>query len=406
MACTVRNLRGNSLHEKIKIAIDEDRTNKVLSNTNGDDDMSNGEIDKVASEFYEENDEVASEADDDFDFLGNYDEDPVVRDEMMLPENTAASAINCGFIGIGGGGGKLAAAFLELGFNKTILINTTAKDQPGALDENNFLLIPGADGVGKDVSLGKKILEENSALVEDTLRTRLGNVDWIFVLAGGGGGTGSASYVLQESFDRYLTSTEAVGKVVYIVTKPTAQELLNPTIKLNYGALIEDIKMHPHIVVDNEKQLQLLRGRVGMLNMYPTANKTFAKLFWQLLKLASQSSPIQAFDTKDLERCLETNGRMFIGSTVVRNLEDRDLGARVFQGSIKGSPCLKPTSNPETGALLLVISSEMAANPDISKRLETAMSYVGGRTQTLLSGIYINDKVPGLIGITLFGGMK
>ena len=354
----------------------------------------------------QEDDNYINPVDDDFGFLGNYDDEPELQDELMLPENSAASAISCGFIGIGGGGGKLAKAFLDLGFNKTVLINTTPKDQPGGVDPNHFMLIPGADGVGKDIKLGKEILGNNSAMVEDMLRTRLGRVDWLFMLAGGGGGTGSACHVLHEAATRFMTSTEASGKVVYIASKPTAQELLNPTIKANYEGLLADIKSHPHIIIDNEKQLQLLRGKVGMLNMYPAANSTFAKLFWQVLKLADQSSPIQTFDTKDLERCFKTDGRIFMGSTVLKDPSSRDLGAMIYQGALRGSPCPGPTNNPDTGVLLLVVTSAMASNPDVSKRLETAMSYVGGRTNTLFSGVYINDRIPGLIGIMLMGGMK
>lgn len=353
-----------------------------------------------------QDDVYINEVDDDFGFLGNYDDEPEIQDELMLPENSAASAISCGFIGVGGGGGKMAKAFLDIGFSKTVLINTTPKDQPGGVDPSHFLLIPGADGVGKDVNLGKKILEDSSALVEDTLRTRLGKVDWLFVLAGGGGGTGSACHVLHSAMSRYLKSSESGGKVVYIVSKPTAQELLNPTIKANYDSIVEDVSSHPHLLIDNEKQLQLLRGKVGMLNMYPAANSTFAKLFHQVLKLADQSSPIQTFDSKDLERCLRTDGRMFLGSTVVRDPSDRDLGGTVFQGSLKGSPCPPPSRNPETGVLLLIVTSAMASDPGVSKKLESAQSYVGGRTKALFSGVYVNDRIPGLVGITLFGGMK
>jgi hypothetical protein len=344
--------------------------------------------------------------DDDFDFLGNYDDEPIAQDERMLPENSAQSAISCGFLGVGGGGGKLAKAFLDLGFTKTFLVNTTNKDQPGGLDPAHFLLLPGADGVGKDIQLGKKILNENSAMVEDALRSRFGKVDWLFVLAGGGGGTGSACHALHGCMSRFMESSGATGKVVYIVSKPSAQELLNPTIGNNYTNVLNDVRNHPHIIIDNEKQLQLLRGKVGMLNMYPAANMTFAKLFWQVLKFAAQSSEIQTFDSKDLERCLSTNGRMFLGSTVIKDPSSLDLGSVVFQGCLRGSPCLAPTTNPETGVLLLLVTSDMASNPDVSKRLESAMSYVGGRTQTLFSGIYINDKAPGLIALTLFGGMN
>ena len=117
---------------------------------------------------------MSDEFDAEFDFAEAYDDEPIDDDGRLLPENDAVDAINVGFIGVGGAGGKIAKAFLDLGFNKTILINTTEKDQPIGVDENHFLLIPGADGVGKDVKMGKRILSENSALVEDTIRTRIG----------------------------------------------------------------------------------------------------------------------------------------------------------------------------------------------------------------------------------------
>lgn len=367
--------------------------------------------DDVSRETAKEKDDIYNDftytdqfADEDFGFLGSYDE-PEIKDEMLLPENTAKSAISCGFLGVGGGGGKIAKAFLDIGFNKTVLINTTHKDQPASLDKRHFLLLEGADGVGKDVELGKKILSDNSTAVEDCLSTRFGKVDWVFVIVGGGGGTGSAAGILHDPIERYMKSVGSSGRVVYIVSKPTAKELLNSTIESNYESILEDVSEYPHLIIDNERQVQLLRGRVGMLNMYPVANTTFAKLLSQVLSLASQPSPIQTFDTKDLERCLRKDGRIFIGSTVVKNPNNRDLGTIVFQGSMKGSPCPSPTPGSKNGVLLLIVTSEMASNPDVSKSLESAMSYVGGRTETLFSGVYINEKIPGLIGITLFSGM-
>jgi cell division GTPase FtsZ len=340
---------------------------------------------------------------DDFDFVDAYDDAPAKGDDRLLPENTAKSAISCGFVGVGGGGGKLAKAFLDAGFNKTILVNTTDKDQPDGLDGAHFVLVPGADGVGKDVELGRKVLLENSALVEDALRTRLGRVDWLFILLGGGGGTGSAGYALDPAFKRYLKSNEAAGKVFYIVTRPTAQELLNPTIAQNFEACLEQVKGEPHIVLDNERQLQLLRGKVGMIGMFPTANKNFAKLFAQVLKLASEHSPIQTFDSKDLEKCLGTPGRHVIGSTVVKDVKRQDLGASILQGCLKSSPCPTTSGQSQTGVLLLVATEEMAGDPEVSRRLESAFSYVGGRTRTLFSGMYVKGGAPGLIAIAMLG---
>ena len=170
MASTTWNTYHRGRREKEKVNFEEEI--KVMSNENKDDQYINTPV----------------AADDDFDFVMAYDDDPAANDERLLPDNTARSAISCGFVGVGGGGGKLAKAFLDTGYTKTLLVNTTEKDQPGGLDPNHFVLVPGADGVGKDVELGKQVMEENSTLVEDAVRTRIGQVDWLFVLAGGGGG--------------------------------------------------------------------------------------------------------------------------------------------------------------------------------------------------------------------------
>ena len=342
--------------------------------------------------------------DNEFDFVDAYNASEDVQDDQALPDNTAGSAINCAFIGVGGGGGKIAKAFLDLGFTKTLLVNTTIKDQPDGVDPAHFLLVPGADGVGKDIELGKKILGENSTLVEDAVRSRVGAQDWLFVLAGGGGGTGSACSVLHDSLSRHLKATGASGKVIYILSRPSAQELLNSTIEKNYLALLEDVSDHPHIVIDNERQLQLLRNKVGMLNLYPVANNNFARLLTQVLKLAATHSDIQAFDSKDLEKCLSTAGRMVIGSTVIRDTSRTDLGAAVLQGCVNNSPCPPPNTKTECGALMLVATSDMAGDPKVSKNLEAAFSYVGGRTEALFSGVYVRENIPGLIALCLLAG--
>ena len=341
----------------------------------------------------------------DFGFIAHYGEEISITHDEQLPENEAVSALNCAFIGIGGGGGKLAKAFLDLGFNKTLLINTTEKDQPEGIDEKHLILIPDADGVAKNVEFGKKVFAESGAVVEDAVRTKLGKVDWIFVCAGGGGGTGSASIALHEVFERYLSSVQGEGKVVYIISWPTAQEALNSTIAKNALSLANDVAPYPHILIDNERQVQLLRGKVGILNMYPVANSTFAKLFHQVLKLASEKSFVQTFDSKDLGRCLGTEGRMFLGSTMIANPADPKLGAAIYQNCIKRSPCPQPKGKSVTGTMLLIISTEMATDPEISKHLDAAISYVGGRCETLFSGVYIKENLPGLVAVLSVNGL-
>ena len=325
--------------------------------------------------------------------------------EDLLPDNSAPSSINIGFMGVGGAGNKMAAAFIAEGFTKTLLVNTTGKDIPDEIAEEHVALIPNADGIGKDTRLGKSVLEGNSAVVEDALRTKLGKVDWLFVMAGGGGGTGSSVAALHEATQRYMKSVQAQGEVVYIVSWPTSQELLNPTIAKNALSLLNDVSEYPYIVIDNERQLRLLRSQVGMLGLYPKANTGLAKLLGQVLKLSTEASPIQSYDSKDLETCIGQSGRMFLGSTIIRDPATPKLGSMILQNCLNVSACPPPKGKPKTGTLLLVVSEDMVNDPRLSKHLEAAVSYVGGRCETLFSGIYIRKNVPGLIAILTMSGL-
>ena len=124
-----------------------------------------------------------------------------------------------------------------------------------------------------------------------------------------------------------------------------------------------------------------------------------------MLKLAEETSPIQTFDSKDLEKCLGAPGRMLVGSTVIRDVTARDLGSTLYQGCIKSSPCPSPAKSSKTGVMLLVVTPDMAGDPEVSNKIEAAFSYVGGRTETLFSGVYLKDRLPGLIAISILGGM-
>ena len=54
---------------------------------------------------------------------------------------------------------------------------------------------------------------------------------------------------------------------------------------------------------------------------------------------------------------------------------------------------------------MLVVSEEMVADPKVSKNIEAAIAYVGGRCETLFSGLYVRKNVPGLIAILSMNGL-
>jgi hypothetical protein len=97
---------------------------------------------------------------------------------------------------------------------------------------------------------------------------------------------------------------------------------------------------------------------------------------------------------------------MLVGTSVIKDPNIDNLGAMIYQNCLKRSPCPSTQEKSKTGALLLVASPEMADDPNISQHMDAAISYVGGRTETLFSGVYIRENVPGLVAILLIGGIK
>ena len=73
---------------------------------------------------------------------------------------------------------------------------------------------------------------------------------------------------------------------------------------------------------------------------------------------------------------------------------------------MNNSPCPTPKGHAETGVLLQVITEDHANDVDISGHLEASTAYVGGRTNTLFSGIYVRDNLPGLVTVLALGGLK
>ncbi len=163
-----------------------------------------------------------------------------------------------------------------------------------------------------------------------------------------------------------MRSVQSSGKVVYITSWPTAQENLNPTIARNALTLANDVAQHPHIILDNERATRLLRGRIGMLGMYPVANTQFAKSLAQVLKLSTEDSPIQSFDSKDLETCLGNDGRAFMGSTMIKDPNTGKLGSVILHNCMNRSACPPPKGKAAAGSLVLVVSEEMVADPKVS----------------------------------------
>ena len=137
-------------------------------------------------------------------------------EEFEVPEQTDVSelgikneyvgSLDIGVIGVGQAGSRVAKSFYDKGYKKCLAINTALGDlNPLELPANQKLKIGSLDGSGKNMSLGKKAVEEDSQKISDTVKKIVGNVDKIILAFGCGGGSGSGSCsAMIELLTKYL----------------------------------------------------------------------------------------------------------------------------------------------------------------------------------------------------------
>src|SRR5690606_18589144 len=125
----------------------------------------------------------------------------------------ADRALDIVAIGLGQGGGNIAAEFGRLGY-KAMALNTAHTDlsalAPGARLAPNGSIAPGSgqtalsreqcvyigldgyDGAGADLNYGRECIRENAARIREAVQAHAEGADVVVLTAGLGGGTGSA----------------------------------------------------------------------------------------------------------------------------------------------------------------------------------------------------------------------
>ena len=341
----------------------------------------------------------------DFDFVDDFAEE-MEKPKDLLDDNIFPSSIKVGAVGIGGCGNHLAEAFFKLGFYRTLLVNSTEKDFPKGIDKKHLVLLDGEiDGLAKNMKLGKSVLLDNSTKIEDALRTKIGDdIDFLLVMCGLGAGTGSSASVLNPTFKKYLKSIGAKGDVIYLATIPSAREKMNKTIMENAKTALNDLKNETIIVLDNEKAISRFRGKVGISSLYPKINEAFAKLFLQFLKTTKNQSDISVCDGEDLTRFLKSKGRILLGTSALKETGE-DMGSKIYNSCLETSLCPKPKGNADIAVLLQILNNEMAESPEVSSHIENVQGYCSGRSQTFFGGVYLNEKVKGMINLLGLSGL-
>lgn len=313
-------------------------------------------------------------------------------------------SLDIAVIGLGQGGGNLAAEFARRGY-RAMALNTARTDlsalsalgksnQPGLSEAQRLYIgIDGYDGAGSDLNYGRQCVTESAERIREAVARHTEGADVVLLTAGLGGGTGSAVSELV----RVLESLEL--PITTLTTLPGDQE--SGIAKVNAVRAVSELVKIPDlglIFADNARLAQL-HGTVTLDEYFERINEIIIEPLDAFNRLNQREGlhPIRTLDGEDL--------RTLLMSTGVLNYCQGDLQGLTVDGvsdwvndALQSSgvmPAGFAMSDIAYLGLVVEASGDLLANTpftffnEVSERLKSGTSGAG-----IYMGVYRNDQMP------------
>ena len=339
-------------------------------------------------------------------------------------EDESGGALTYAIIGSGQGGGKIAKAFYDLGYKKTVAFNTAQSDLAllDLPDEHKFFVDHyGGQGAGKNQEKGRAAFEAKSQEVFNKLREVFGeNIDRILVTVGAAGGTGGGSVnTLVDIAKRYFTYVgreDASERVGVIVSLPTNGECASSVVAQNAYNKVSELCVRaangdfaPLIMIDNDK-IKKLYPSLTVKKFWPTLNNTVAGLFHVFNVFCAQNSDYTSFDPMDYDSVMKSQGCMIMGVTAVREVDSETSIANALKANLEKT-LLAGGFDLKTGtaaASIIVGGSKMYEEvAGLMDYIEYGFDTLGSLTDGAIihRGIYEDPNRDKLTAYTMIGGL-
>src|SRR5262245_2049555 len=310
-------------------------------------------------------------------------------------------SLDIAVIGLGQGGGNIAAEFARRGY-RAMALNTARTDLSAlgtanhpALSEAQrlYIGIDGYDGAGADLNYGRQCVLESAERIREVVARHTEGADVVLLTAGLGGGTGSAVGELV----RVLESLEL--PITTLTTLPGDQE--SGIAKVNAVRAVSELVKIPDlglIFADNARLAQL-HGNVTLDEYFERINEIIIEPLDAFNRLNQRDGlhPIRTLDGEDL--------RTLLMSTGVLNYCQGDLSGLTVEGvsewvndALQSSGVMPAGfAMSDIAYLGLVVEASgdlLASTPftffnEVSERLKSGTSGAG-----IYMGVYRNDQMP------------
>ncbi|MEE9474657.1 MAG: hypothetical protein V3V36_03210 [Candidatus Hydrothermarchaeaceae archaeon] len=186
-------------------------------------------------------------------------------------------------VGVGRAGCRIANLFLLKGY-KGILLDTERSDLVYFPYKFKILLgekFVDGNGTGKDLEMGRKIMDLEKYNIVDRMDAVKDNMDCIFVFSAMGGGTGGAVDIMIEEFRKSYTEP-----VYYAGTMPSREDPNN--VLINFSENFKRLGASCHAIFPID--VDLLREERRLRGVYNLVNKSIFTYFFNLFQVGEYRS--------------------------------------------------------------------------------------------------------------------
>jgi cell division GTPase FtsZ len=308
-------------------------------------------------------------------------------------------------IGLGQAGGFMAAEWRRRGY-RAIALHTARADcralsgrQPGlelSADAQVDIAIDGAEGAGRDPAFGGRAVRTHAEAITAAVKSHLAGADAFVIMAGLGGGTGSA---VADLVDVLLKEDVPI---IVVATLPSDGE--SGIAKVNAARAVDAIvkaNIAGCIFVDNGRLLEAFPG-TDVVSFFQKVNAKVLGPLDELNRLNAREDhwSLRSFDGEDLRKVLLSSGTLLVHSA---RLKDGVLAAAdlmdVVDKAIDGGEYLARGNSLEQAAYVsvLVAGPEKALKSIPMKVFEELSAELKRKTggAAVFDGLYVGpDSEP------------
>ncbi len=232
-----------------------------------------------------------------------------------------------GCVGIGQAGLNLAIEFSQL--FPSIIIDTAQQNLNSIKNENIekfHIKINEWGGAGKDALLGQQAIRGYKKDLTDLIKTNLSNLDYIWVTAGLGGGTGTLGCCQVSNILHNLNIPHGLLATIPDVAHEGTDETTNCVLGLKAieNARQQMKNLRSIIYIENAKLKEYVLTHYdnsSYENLWSIANKYVFEMFNNLFYYSQQESQY-SFDGQDYIRLFLKSGYMYFGKKTITNIEE------------------------------------------------------------------------------------